>query len=274
MIYKKEYEPFYSTKLGKLYKGDCLEIMDYLIEQNIKFDAIITDPPYAITNYKWDQIIPFDKMWERLEKLIKEDGAIVLFGNEPFSSALRKSNDKLYRYDWKWIKTQVTGFQNANYQPLRCYEDIMVFSKAGSVPNCNVKMCYYPQELIKVNLKVKRGSIDYLKEKKDNKQFERLQEYSNYPRNIIQFARESKLYHPTQKPVDLMEYIIATYTHTGELVLDFTSGSGSTLIGCESLNRKWVGIELTDKYCNVIKRRLISGIQLKLPLKESEIDKK
>ena len=92
--------------------------MDYLIEQGIKVDAIITDPPYAVTSYSWDQIIPFDQMWDKLSKLIKDDGAIVLFGNEPFSSSLRMSNPKFYRYDWKWIKTQVTGFQNAKYQPL------------------------------------------------------------------------------------------------------------------------------------------------------------
>ena len=128
--------PFYSTKLGKLYKGDCLKVMDYLIENNYKFDAIITDPPYAVTGFSWDQLIPFDEMWERLLKLIKDDDAIVLFGNEPFSTNLRKSNEKLYRYDWKWVKTQITGFQNAKYQPLRCYEDVMVFSKAGAVFSC------------------------------------------------------------------------------------------------------------------------------------------
>ena len=257
-------EPFYETALGKLYKGDCLKVMDYLIEQNITFDAIITDPPYAVTNYSWDQVIPFDEMWERLDKLIKPSGAIVLFGNEPFSSNLRNSNPKLYKYDWKWLKTQVTGFQNAKYQPLRCYEDVMVFSKGGAVPNSSIHMCYYPQGVIKTNATVMRSSFDYLSEQKDKKKEEYIQEYGNYPRNVIQFARESRLFHPTQKPCNLMEYIISTYTHDGEMVLDFTSGSGSTLLSCEILNRKWVGIELTDKYCNVIKERLSNGIQLKL----------
>lgn len=260
-------EPFYSTSLGKLYKGDCLEIMDYLIEQNIQFDAIITDPPYAVTNYSWDKIIPFDAMWEKLQKLIKPNGAIVLFGNEPFSSALRKSNEELYRYDWKWLKTQVTGFQNAKYQPLRCYEDIMVFSKSGAVYNVKNPMCYFPQGLINVNIQTTKSSVDYLKEKKNNKKEKHIQEYANYPRNVIQFARESMLFHPTQKPCNLMEYIIMTYTRENELVLDFTSGSGSTLLACEILNRRWVGIELTDKYCSVIKKRLENGIQLKLSFK-------
>lgn len=256
--------PFYSTKIGKLYKGDCLEVMDYLIENNYKFDAIITDPPYALTGFSWDQLIPFDEMWERLLKLIKDDGAIVLFGNEPFSTNLRKSNEKLYRYDWKWVKTQITGFQNAKYQPLRCYEDVMVFSKSGAVSSCKTPMCYYPQDLISVNIKNKKSTVDYLKEKKDATKEAYIQEYANYPRNVIQFARETNLFHPTQKPCNLMEYLIMTYTKSDELVLDFTSGSGSTLLSCEILNRRWIGIEITDKYCEVIKRRIENGIQLKL----------
>lgn len=238
--------------------------MDYLISQNIKFDAIITDPPYAVTGFSWDQLIPFDAMWERILKLIKDNGAIILFGNEPFSSNLRKSNEELYRYDWKWIKTQVTGFQNAKYQPLRCYEDVMVFSKAGAVSSCKVPMAYYPQDLIAVNIKNKKSPVDYLREKKDNTKQEYIQEYANFPRNVIQFARETKLFHPTQKPCELMEYLISTYTKQGESVLDFTSGSGSTLLGCEVLNRRWTGIEITDKYCQVIKRRIENGIQMKL----------
>lgn len=262
--------PFFTTKLGKLYKGDCLEVMGYLISQNIQVDAIITDPPYAMTRYSWDNLIPFDAMWERLLKLIKTDGAIVLFGNEPFSSSLRKSNEKMYRYDWKWVKTQVTGFQNSKCQPLRCYEDIMVFSKAGAVSNCNPSMCYYPQELIPLNLKVSKHSVDYLREIKRNNRIESIQEYGNYPRNVLQFARESKLYHPTQKPCSLMEYLISTYTKANDLVLDFTSGSGSTLLSAEALGRRWIGIEITDKYCNIIKKRIQNGIQLKLSLDREE----
>ena len=183
--------PFYSTNLGNLYKGDCLEVMDYLISQGIKFDAIITDPPYAVTGYVWDTIIPFDAMWDKLLKLIKDNGAIVLFGNESFSSNLRLSNENLYRYDWKWIKTQVTGFQNAKCQPLRCYEDIMIFSKGSAVPNSKNPMCYYPQDLISVNMKVRTSSGDYLKENKQKKKEEHIQEYANYPRNVLQFARET-----------------------------------------------------------------------------------
>ena len=126
-------------------------------------------------------------------------------------------------------------------------------------------MNYYPQGLISINKITIKKSIDYMKEKKTDKKTNMLQEYANFPRNVIQFARETYLYHPTQKPVDLMEYLIATYTKKGELVLDFTSGSGSTLLGAEILERKWIGIEISDKYCNVIKKRIESGLQLKLP---------
>lgn len=241
--------------------------MDYLIKEGIKVDAIITDPPYAVTNYAWDQIIPFDKMWEKLEKLIKPNGAIVLFGNEPFSSNLRMSNEKMYKYDWKWVKTQVTGFQSAKYQPLRCYEDIMVFSKGGIAPTSLNPMIYYPQGIIKVNIKSRKSSVDYLREKKKKTKEVYIQGKGNYPRNVIQFPREANLIHPTQKPVDLMEYLILTYSKKGELVLDFTSGSGSTLVACETLGRRWIGIELTDKYCTKIKNRIKKGIQLRMSLK-------
>lgn len=242
--------------------------MDYLIENNIKVDAVITDPPYAITNFSWDQIIPFDKMWDKLLKLVKNDSAIVLFGNEPFSSSLRNSNLELYKYDWKWLKTQVTGFQSSKYQPLRCYEDIMVFSIGSCVPTARRHMKYYPQDVININLKITRTKVDYLHEKKDKTRYDSIQEYCNYPRNIIQFPRESNLFHPTQKPINLMEYLVTTYTKRNELVLDFTSGSGSTLLACELSGRRWIGIELTDKYCDVIKSRFKKGIQHKLMLNE------
>lgn len=241
-------------------------VMDFLIEQGIKVDAIITDPPYSVTKYEWDKIIPFDKMWDRIDKLIKDNGAIVLFGNEPFSSNLRMSNPNYYKYDWKWVKTQVTGFQNANNQPLKCYEDIMVFSKGGAVYHSKIPMKYYPQGIISVNINRLVSKVDYLDEKKSTEKVLHVQEYKNYPRNVIQFARESKLYHPTQKPVNLMEYLILTYTKENDLILDFTSGSGSTLLASEMLSRKWIGIELNENYCKVIKNRIKNGIQLKLQL--------
>ena len=225
----------------KLYKGDCLEVMDRLIEEGIKVDMILTDPPYGTTACKWDSVIPFDKMWSRLNKLIKFNGAIVLFGSEPFSSNLRISNIKNYKYDQVWNKRPV-NFLNAKRQPLREVENIMVF---------NSKI-YNPQGLIYKERINKRSNSTETNSKHglSNKSY-----YTNYPRQILKFIGERGL-HPTQKPVALLEYLIKTYTDEGELVLDFTMGSGSTGVACINTNREFIGIELNEKYFNIAKDRL------------------
>lgn len=225
----------------KLYKGDCLEVMDRLIKEGVKVDLILTDPPYGTTNCKWDSVIPFDKMWERVNKLIKPNGAIVLFGNEPFSSNLRISNIKNYKYDWVWNKRPV-NFLNAKRQPLREVENIMIF---------NSKI-YNPQGLIYKERINKRSNSTETNSKHglSNKSY-----YTNYPKQILRFIGERGL-HPTQKPVALLEYLIKTYTDEGELVLDFTMGSGSTGVACINTNRKFIGIELNENYFNIAKDRL------------------
>ena len=225
----------------KLYQGDCLEVMDRLIEEGIKVDMILTDPPYGTTACKWDNVIPFGEMWIRINKLIKTNGAIVLFGNEPFSSNLRISNIKNYKYDWVWNKRPV-NFLNAKRQPLREIENIMVF---------NSKI-YNPQGLIyKEQINKRSNSTETnLKHGLSNKSY-----YTNYPKQILRFIGERGL-HPTQKPVALLEYLIKTYTGEGELVLDFTMGSGSTGVACINTNRKFIGIELNEKYFNIAKDRL------------------
>ena len=225
----------------KLYKGDCLEVMDRLIEEGIKVDMILTDPPYGTTACKWDDVIPFDEMWIRINELIKTNGAIVLFGNEPFSSNLRISNIKNYKYDWVWNKRPV-NFLNAKRQPLREVENIMVF---------NSKI-YNPQGLIyKERINKRSNSTETnLKHGLSNKSY-----YTNYPKQILRFIGERGL-HPTQKPVALLEYLIKTYTDEGELVLDFTMGSGSTGVACLNTNREFIGIELNEKYFNIAKDRL------------------
>jgi site-specific DNA-methyltransferase (adenine-specific) len=228
--------------------GDCLEKMDKLIEQGVIVDAIITDPPYGTTACKWDSVIPFEPMWERLNKLIKPNGAVVLFGSEPFSSALRMSNIKNYKYDWKWEKSKPSGHLNAKKQPMRLYEDISVFYK---------KQCRYnPQGLIKnipKNIKVNGNRSSVFGKEKDFK----TGLFTNYPNNRI-FEKNifGNNIHPTQKPVALMEYLIKTYTNEGETVLDFTMGSGTTGVACRNLNRKFIGIELDDKYFEIAKERI------------------
>ena len=237
----------------RLIQGDCLEKMKDIPDGSI--DAIITDPPYGTTACKWDSVIPFEPMWEQLKRVIKPNGAIALFGSEPFSSALRMSNIKNYKYDWKWRKSKANGFLNVKKMPLKDLEDICVFYK--KLPT------YNPQNVIKVNKKVINN-----KGKKDNtkhisghnggsmKKDEYIQEFTNYPKQVLDFKIESKPLHNTQKPVALMEYLIKTYTNEGETVLDFTMGSGSTGVACVNLNRNFIGIELDENYFNIAKDRI------------------
>ena len=190
----------------RLIQGDCLKIMAELIKQGIKVDAIITDPPYGTTTCKWDNVIPFDEMWEQLNRIIKPNGAIVLFGSEPFSSALRMSNIKNYKYDWIWDKVSVVGFANAKKMPLYNIEKISVFYK--KLPT------YNPQDLIKIEAKEKlNGKTHKVKTEKGESAINGgrfkdsyTQEYTNYPKQILTFARE-KGFHPTQKPLKVHELI-------------------------------------------------------------------
>ena len=249
----------------QLYQGDCLEIMDKLIEKGVKVDAIITDPPYGTTACKWDSVIPFDEMWERLNKLVKPNGAIVLFGSEPFSSALRMSNIKNYKYDWIWEKEQGVGFQLVKYRPLIKNENISVFCK---------KTPFYNPQMIKLDkpkiVKRKKGSNGKSETSPLKYSDERVSVYEyRYPTNILMFKRD-RGFHPTQKPVALLEYLIKTYTKEEEIVLDFTMGSGSTGVACVNTNRKFIGIELDEKYFNIAKNRIEEAQNNKINIKEIE----
>ena len=237
----------------KLYQGDCLEVMDELISLGVKFDMILCDPPYGTTKCKWDNIIPFDEMWKRLNKLIKPNGVICLFGSEPFSSTLRVSNIKNYKYDWYWNKSKPVGFANAKKMPLKDIETISIFYK--KLPT------YNPQGLIKCDRLI-NNSTKQIKHNNISAQnggaFKTeiyKQEFTNYPRQVLKFNVESGL-HPTQKPVALLEYLIKTYTNEDELILDFTMGSGSTGVACINTNRRFIGIELDENYFNIAKKRI------------------
>lgn len=230
----------------KLYKGDCLEIMDDLIADNIVCDVIITDPPYGTTKCSWDSVIPFDKMWERLNKLIKPNGAIVLFGSEPFSSALRMSNIKNYKYDWIWGKSNPLGFLNVKKQPLRNYENISIFYKY---------QCFYNPQMTKGKAYIKNHNWQSSVYGKYNNVIT-INNGERYPKSILKFTRDKDRYHPTQKPVKLMEYLVKTYTNKNELVLDFTMGSGTAGVACKKLERDFIGIEKDDKYFKIAEDRI------------------
>lgn len=250
-----------------LYNGDCLEIMDSLIEKGMIVDAIITDPPYGTTACKWDNVIPFDAMWGRLNKLIKPNGAIVLFGSEPFSSALRMSNIKNYKYDWKWDKVNAGSFATAKIKPLSVFEDVIIFG--------NKKINYYPMMEVAEQKNKRPRNKDYLR-KDNNSQgmasglFKCSSEHNEdlrFPKNRLVFNKNkgelNAIYrlHPTQKPVALMEYLIKTYTNENETVLDFTMGSGTTGVACKNTNRNFIGIELDVKYFKIAKDR-INGLDI------------
>jgi site-specific DNA-methyltransferase (adenine-specific) len=241
----------------KLFHDDCLEIMPKLIEQGIKVDAIITDPPYGTTDCKWDAIIPFELMWKNLNSLIKENGAIVLFGSEPFSSALRMSNINMYRYDWIWKKSSFANFAQAPYMPLKVYETISVFSFGNIAENSKNRMCYYPQGLQNCYHVIKNLKTNDNFRPNRKSQINIVQTNTNYPKNVLEFEKDGKL-HPTQKPLALMEYLIKTYTNEGETILDFTMGSGSTGVACKKLKRNFIGIELEEKYFKIAKDRISS----------------
>ena len=233
----------------KLYNGDCLEVMKSIPDKSI--DAIITDPPYGTTACKWDSVIPFEPMWEELNRIIKPNGAIVLFGSEPFSSALRMSNIKNYKYDWIWQKEQGSNFFMAKKQPMKNIEIISVFYK---------KQCTYNPQMVDVGKSWSKkdsgkNEVKHLgiKEKEFNKT-------SNgnlrYPFVIQPFTRIRDGKHPTQKPIALMEYLIKTYTNENETVLDFTMGSGSTGVACFNTNRNFIGIEQDENYFNIAEQRI------------------
>ena len=222
-----------------LIQGDCLEKMKEIESGSV--DLVVTDPPYGTTACKWDSIIDLDLMWKQLKRIIKPNGAIVLFGAEPFSSYLRISNIKNYKYDWVWQKRPV-NFLNAKKQPLRKTERISVFG--GGV--------YNPQGLISCDRINKRSNSTATNGKHGASN---ISKFTNYPTDVLEFIGERGL-HPTQKPVALMEYLIKTYTNESETVLDFTMGSGSTGVAAKNLNRNFIGIELDETYFNIAKERI------------------
>jgi site-specific DNA-methyltransferase (adenine-specific) len=244
-----------------LIQGDCLEMMDKLIEQGIKVDAIITDPPYGTIKCKWDAIIPFNDMWSRLNKLIKSNGAIVLFGNEPFTSELICSNLKGFKYRWDWNKKIPSGVGYAKYRPMQQTEDISVFTKNGEKTIYNPQMIKRDKPIKSGGNKLKENSCSTLAGIDTTKEYKKTYEYKN-PTTLIEFDKVRKgSLHPTQKPTDLLEYLIKTYTNENEIVLDFTMGSGSTGVACMNLNRRFIGIELDKNYFDIAVNRIQDTMQ-------------
>jgi site-specific DNA-methyltransferase (adenine-specific) len=231
----------------ELIQGDCLEKMKDIPDGSI--DMVLTDPPYGTTACKWDSVIDFGLMWEQLNRIIKKNGAIVLFGSEPFSSALRMSNIKNYKYDWKWDKVIGSGFQVAKYKPMIRSEDVCIFGTGG-------KVNYYPIK-IKRDKPIKGYAVNNSLSNPLANADKKVRTYTHKnPTNILEFKKVKGTVHPTQKPVALMEYLIKTYTNEGETILDFTMGSGTTGVACTNLNRNFIGIELDENYFKIAEKRI------------------
>ena len=236
---------------SRLINDDCLKAMDALIAEGVVVDAIITDPPYGRTHCRWDSIIDLESMWSRLSALIKEGGAIVIFGSEPFSSCLRVSNIKNFKYDWVWNKRVGANFLQYKFYPSKVHEIVSVFGYGKTIyqPQMEAGTPYKGtrSDKVRVSRSVFRTNLDG--NTKDN-------EGTRYPKSIIHFDKDKNKVHPTQKPVALLEYLVRTYTQEEETVLDFTMGSGTTGIACKKLNRQFIGIELEKKYFNIAKERI------------------
>lgn len=236
-----------------LMQGDCLERMQQIPSGSV--DMVLTDPPYGTTACKWDSVIPLEDMWKELKRVIKPNGAIVLFAGQPFTSRVISSNIDCYRHSWIWDKSLAANFASANRQPLKVTEDIVVFSQSKN-KTCN----YFPQK-VKGKMRNKGGGKQFVGiygDSKTNKTTNTYQSDEYHPTNILKFQNASRVgrVHPTQKPTDLLEYLIKTYTNEDEVVLDFTMGSGSTGVACRNTNRKFIGIELDSDYFRIALERI------------------
>ena len=229
-----------------LLNGDCLELMKTIPDKSI--DMVLTDPPYGTTRNKWDSVIEMNDMWSELTRIVKDNAAIVLFSQQPFASVLVSTNLKMFRHEWIWEKSRATGHLNSKRCPMKSHENIMVFSKKSP--------SYFPQ-MAEGRPYVCRSGAPGSNYGKANRVLT-VNDGVRYPRTNIKFKNSptNKQLHPTQKPVDLLEYLINTYSTEGETVLDFTMGSGSTGVACKNLNRKFIGIEKDEAYFNIAKDRI------------------
>ena len=247
-------------ELNKVYLGDCLEVMRYIESGSV--DLILSDLPFGSTKCKWDTPIDLKQLWLEYERVIKFNGAILLFAQVPFDKVLGASNLNMLRYEWIWEKTQATGYQNAKKMPMKAHENILVFYKKLPIYNPektsgHVRKVSSAKNRIEC---VKRTNAldDYLYGKDNIQKIETYDSTERYPRSVLKFKSDKQtcVLHPTQKPVALLEYLIKTYTNVGDLVLDNCVGSGSTCVAAINTKRQFLGIEKEEKYFDIAKERI------------------
>lgn len=228
-----------------LQHGDCLELMKEIPDGSI--DLILCDLPYGTTKNKWDCVLPLDKLWEQYDRIIKKDGAVLLFAQTPFDKVLGSSHIRALKYEWIWTKTEATGFLNAKKMPLKAHENILVFYK--TLPTYNPQFSTgKPYRYKKENISSSNYGDSHGTDLIEN-------DGKRYPQSVVQFKKDKGL-HPTQKPVSLLEYLIKTYTNPGETVLDNCMGSGSTGVACINTGRRFIGMEIDPGYFDIAKQRI------------------
>jgi site-specific DNA-methyltransferase (adenine-specific) len=271
----------------RLMNGDCLELMQNIPDKSV--DLICCDLPYGTTDryggkktksnrfMSWDNVIPLDKLWDEYKRVLKPNGVVCLTADQPFTSQLVMSNIEWFKYELIWKKDITTGFLLANHRPMKQTEDVLIFSEGGASAaskKAGTSMVYNPQGLIEKKV-VRKNGKNRLGKFLSNEEFlgknnsllgnkEYSQEFTNYPKEIIEFAMDKEAIHPTQKPVLLMEYLIKTYSNEGDVVLDNAMGSGTTGIACIRTNRKFIGIEIGEDYFEIAKNRIEKEIEEKL----------
>jgi site-specific DNA-methyltransferase (adenine-specific) len=235
----------------QLYLGDCLDVFDLALDDQ-SVDLVLCDLPYGTTQNKWDTVIPFDRLWQEYKRICR--GAIVLTAAQPFTSAVVMSNPTMFKYQWVWNKSKVTGVLNAKKQPLRNHEDVLVFY--GSQPTYNPQGLQAYGKRRDIGAKRAGGSSENYGALSETVDGLYLQENTGYPRSVLAIPSEGNTVHPTQKPVALMEYLIRTYTNEGDTVLDNCMGSGTTGVACANTGRKFIGIERDEKYFEIARQRI------------------
>lgn len=239
----------------KIYNECCLQGMPKIPEKSV--DLILVDLPYGTTVIGWDKIIDMERMWGEFKRIIKTYGNIVLFAKQPFSSKLVSTNYEMFRYSLVWKKNRAGGFVFAPYKPLSEHEDILVFSRARFTCNSKHRMVYNPQGTKDCYIKQKgknSAKTPFCPNKK--RQPDYIQKKTNYPRSVLEFDGVYKPFHPTQKPLDLVEYLIRTYSNENDMVMDCCLGSGTTAVASKNTNRNFIGFELSKKYYEHILKRL------------------
>ena len=240
----------------QLYHGDCLDGMSRLEDNSVDF--ICVDPPYGTTVIKWDTPLSLDRMWAQYERVLKPFGTIVIFGQQPFTSRLVSSNYDMFKYSLVWRKSKVGHFAQAPYRPLTEHEDVLVFSRGGTGCNSKNPMTYNPQGLVPCTVHIGKDTAQRKHRPGTVPRPAYTQTHTNYPRSILDFPSTNggKILHPTQKPVELIEYLVKTFSNEGELVLDSCMGSGTTGVACARTNRRFAGFELDEDIYNCAKRRI------------------